>query len=183
MRKNLITTFLALLAFLAPLGTSAAGAAEGQATRELGRRIYQGFAENRLELWDGIVSPNVVMNSSGAWDVHGLDALKTWARGFHTAFHPRIDLVDEIIAGDRLVITVNLHWKHDGEFFGIRPTGRSGTSVEAFILTIRDGQVVQWNVADNTLDLAIYLWERGWPAPHNVDPPPIIRGTGAQPAR
>jgi hypothetical protein len=44
----------------------------------------------------------------------GIDALKTWAGAFLTAFAPRIDLVDEIHAVDengngRAVATLNLN--------------------------------------------------------------------------
>ena len=31
-------------------------------------------------------------------------------------------------------------------------------------------------VTANTLDLAIYEWERNWPIPHNIRPEPIIVG-------
>jgi hypothetical protein len=44
------------------------------------------------------------------------------------------------------------------------------------ILTIEAGKVVRIDIADNTLDLAIYEWERGWPVPHNVRPEPIVTG-------
>ncbi|HYE48569.1 MAG TPA: hypothetical protein VEB20_03190, partial [Azospirillaceae bacterium] len=60
--------------------------------------------------------------------------------------------------------------------FGVAPTGRRGTSVETLLLTISNGKVVRFGVADNTLDLAIYLWERGFPQQHNVVPPAIVKG-------
>lgn len=90
---------------------------------------------------------------------------------------PRIDLVDEFIAGDRALVTINQHWHHVGkDFFGIKPTGESGTSVEIFILWLRDGKVAQMNVADNTLDLAKYILEKGFEAPRGIEPPAIVKG-------
>ena len=44
------------------------------------------------------------------------------------------------------------------------------------LLTIQAHQVVRIDVADNTLDLGIYLWERNWPARHNVRPEPLVVG-------
>ena len=31
-------------------------------------------------------------------------------------------------------------------------------------------------VADTTLDMGLYLHERGWPLPQNIHPAPIIKG-------
>jgi hypothetical protein len=31
-------------------------------------------------------------------------------------------------------------------------------------------------VADNSLDLALYLWDRGWPHQHDVHPEILVRG-------
>ena len=94
----------------------------------------------------------------------------------------RIDLLDEHEALDedgngRSFITINLHWKHTGEFYSIPPTGREGTSVETLILTIENNKVTVMGVADMSLDLGIYLHQRGFPIPHNIRPKPIIEGT------
>ena len=64
----------------------------------------------------------------------GVEALN---KAFITAFRPRTDLIDHYVVGDRGAVTINLHWKHDGEAFnGIAPTGQSGTSVETFLLRL-----------------------------------------------
>jgi hypothetical protein len=44
------------------------------------------------------------------------------------------------------------------------------------LLTIQANKVVPVDVADNSLDLAIYLWGRGLPHPHNWTPPAIVVG-------
>ncbi|SFP44755.1 hypothetical protein SAMN03159463_04222 [Mesorhizobium sp. NFR06] len=73
-------------------------------------------------------------------------------------------------------ITFNLHWKHDREFMGLAPTFREGSSVETLLLTIRANKIVRIDVADTSLDLAICLWDRGWPHPHNWMPPAFVAG-------
>jgi hypothetical protein len=62
------------------------------------------------------------------------------------------------------------------EVFGLKPTGREGTSVETMLLTVRNGKVTRIDVGDNSLDLVVYMWDRGWNHPHNVRPDALIRG-------
>ena len=139
--------------------------------------IYKGFALQEFERWDGIIRPDVRSNSPAGRDIVGLQTLKDWNKAFHAAFRPRVDLIDHFVLGDRGLVTVNLHWKHDGgPFNGIAPTGKSGTSVESFQLRLENGQVTQWDVADNSLDLAMYLHDQGFPLPTFVTPPALIKG-------
>lgn len=146
------------------------------------RAIYDGFATHRFELWDGLIHPDIITNSTLGRGFVGVAALQGWVSEFHKAFAPAIDLVDEFATDTRAVVTVNLNWQHVGEFFGIKPTGRSGTSIETFTLTLKDGVVTQWDVSDATLDLVVYLIaERGMPYPQNVSPTPIVKGTRATP--
>jgi hypothetical protein len=144
------------------------------------REIYDAFQRDELHGWDGLIRDDVLVNSTAGRDVRGLDALKAFARVF-LDLAPQIDLVDEHLALDdngngRGFITFVLHWKHTQDFGGLAPTGREGTSVETMLLTVEAGQVVQIDVADNSLDLVIYMWERGWPMPHNVRPEAIVEG-------
>jgi hypothetical protein len=147
----------------------------------LTRELYDAFQSAQIDRWDAIISPNVVTNSPGGRGIEGIGPLKTWAAAFATTLAYQIDLVDEHLALDshgngRGFITFNLHWKHDREFMGLAPTFREGTSVETLLLTIQANKIVRVDVADNSLDLAIYLWDRGLPHPHNWTPPAIVAG-------
>jgi hypothetical protein len=149
-------------------------------TTTITREVYEAFQRVELHRWDAVIAADVLVNSPAAFGLKGLDALKEFAIGF-TDLGYRIDLVDEHLALDdqgngRGFITLTLHWKHTKDFGGLAPTGREGTSVETLLLTIRESQVVRIDVADNTLDLAIYEWERNWPLPHNVRPEPLVVG-------
>jgi hypothetical protein len=144
------------------------------------RELYDAFQRVELERWDDVIAGDVLVNSPAGYGMQGLAALKEFAATF-TDLGYRIDLVDEHLALDdagngRGFITFVLHWKHTKDFLGIAPTGREGTSVETMLLTIEGNQVVRIDVADNTLDLVIYMWDRGWPHPHNIRPEPIIEG-------
>ena len=144
--------------------------------------MYEGFQRGELGRWDAIVDKNVITNSSAKFGNQGIEGLKTWAGAFIEAFSPRIDLVDYINAIDengngRAVMTFNLNWTHTKPFFGVlQPTGRSGTSIENLIMTVKNGKVTRMEVADTTLDLVIYMHENGWVFPQNIRPEPIIRG-------
>jgi len=147
---------------------------------EITREFYEGFQRGKLDRWDALIAEDVLVNSPAGFDQHGLEAFKEFAVGF-LGIAKQIDLVDEHLALDgdgdgRGFITFNLHWKHDREFFGLAPTGREGTSVETALLTVRDHRIVRIDVADNTVDLPIYLWARRWANPHNINPEPLIVG-------
>lgn len=139
-------------------------------------RIYKGFSQNRLDLWDAVIHPDVRSNSPAGRNIDGLAALKEWNQSFIDSFRPRTDLVDHFVAGDRGLVTINLHWKHDRAFNGLAPTGKTGTSVENFILRIENGLVTRWDVADGSLDLAIYLHDEGLKMPTFVEPSALIKG-------
>ncbi|MEM9083215.1 MAG: ester cyclase [Planctomycetota bacterium] len=154
---------------------------KSEQSQSIPRRVYEAFQRGEFDRWDEVIAPDVEMNSSASFGTVGLDKVKAWAGSFLSAFSAQIDLVDEIDAVDasgngRAVATVNLIWQHTGDFFGLQPTGRSGTSVENLIMTVRNGKVVRMEVADTTLDLVIYMHERGWVFPQNIRPEPIVRG-------
>jgi hypothetical protein len=141
------------------------------------KEIFEGFAFNQTERWEAVVHPDVVGNSPAGRDIAGLAALQSWIRAFHEAFDLRIDLIDEFVIGDRGMVTVNLNWKHDrAPFFGLKPTGESGTSIESFLLKLTDGKVSSFTVADQSLDLALYLHAQGMEMPSRVRPPALIEG-------
>jgi hypothetical protein len=147
---------------------------------EIAREVYEGFQRVELDRWDAVMAEHVEINSPAGYGMPGLQPLKDWAQAF-ARFAKQIDLVDEHQAIDdegngRAFITFNLHWKHDEDFMGFAPTGREGTSVETMLMTVRDHKVTRIDVADNTVELMLYLWARGWPAPHGIRPEPIVSG-------
>jgi hypothetical protein len=147
----------------------------------LTREIYDAFQKQELDRWADLIAPDVEIDSPAGRGFKGLDVLTSWAGEFGGKLAYQIDLVDEHLALDaegsgRGFITFNLHWKHDQKCFGLEPTGREGTSVETMLLTIRSHRVTKIHVGDNSLDLVLYMWDRGWPHPHNVRPEPIVVG-------
>jgi len=144
------------------------------------REFYEAFQRVEFGRWDAIVAEDVLVNSPAGFGMRGLQTFKEFATQF-TDLGYRIDLVDEHVALDdrgtgRGFFTFCLNWKHTKDFGGLSPTGREGTSVETLIFTIAEHQITRMDVADNTLDLAIYEWQRGWPVPQSVHPDPLVIG-------
>jgi hypothetical protein len=144
------------------------------------REFYEGFQRAEFNRWDAIMAEDVLLDSPAARGVRGLSTFKEFAKQFSDLAY-RIDLVDEHLALDadgngRGFITFVLHWKHSKDFGGLAPTGREGTSVETILFTIQDREIRRMDVADNSLDLVIYLWQRQWAIPHNVHPDVIVVG-------
>jgi hypothetical protein len=144
------------------------------------RELYDAFQRVEFHRWDPIVSEDVLLNSPAGRGIRGLETFKDFAVQF-TELGYRIDLIDEHLALDengtgRGFVTFCLNWKHTKDFGGLAPTGREGTSVETMLLTIVENVITRIDVADNTLDLAIYEWQRGWPIPHNVRLEPLVTG-------
>jgi hypothetical protein len=145
------------------------------------RDIYDAFQKQELERWKTMIAPDVTIDSPAGRGFKGLDVLTGWAVEFGGKLAYRIDLIDEHLALDaegngRGFFTFNLHWKHDQKVFGLEPTGREGTSVETLLLTVRANRVTHIHVGDNSLDLVLYMWDRGWPHPHNVRPEALVVG-------
>src|SRR5262245_3535231 len=178
--RHLITVLAAsaIIAFPSIAGAQKPG--EGARPNRITYELYDAFQKVELERWDRVIEKDVRINSPAGYGMQGLQLLKDWAAAFANLAY-RIDLVDEHLALDaqgdgRGFITFVLHWKHAKDFYGLKPTGREGTSVETMLLTISKSRVVRIDVADNTLDLVLYLWDRNWPMPHDVRPEPIVRG-------
>jgi hypothetical protein len=149
-------------------------------TLSITREWYDAFQRAEVDRWDAIVAEDVLINSPAGYGMRGLEGLKEFAEGF-IGLGKRIDLVDEHLALDdqgtgRGFVTFCLHWSHTDDFAGLTPTGREGTQIETAIFEIVENEIVRLDVGDNTLDLSLYLWERNYPMPHNVDPEAIVVG-------
>ncbi len=156
--------------------------ASAQNNNSIGRQFYDAFQKGDFDKFDDIIHQDVVTISSGSYqNANGIEALKTWAKGFLTAFSARIDLVDELETKNRGFIAVNLNWKHVGDFFGMPPTGREGTSVEYLIYKIKDGKISEIRAADLSLDLVTYMKESGFPVRMGMHPEPLIKGIERRP--
>lgn len=57
------------------------------------RELYDAFQTGEFDRWDVLVAEDVRVNSTMGRDIHGRDALKSWAKQFVEALQSRVDLV------------------------------------------------------------------------------------------
>ena len=84
----------------------------------------------------------------------GLDALRVYHEGFLTGFLPafsnaRIEFVQQVAEGDRVVSQMLFRADHTGPLFGNPPTGKAVTLSSIRIDRFEGGKIAEhWSVAD-----------------------------------
>ncbi|MCB9456428.1 MAG: ester cyclase [Anaerolineaceae bacterium] len=82
---------------------------------------------------------------------HGIDGHNRLVALLHAAFPDIHYTIDDIFAeADRVCVRVTLHGTHEGDFFGIPPTGKHVMVGGTHILRIRDGKIAEhWGNNDD----------------------------------
>ena len=115
------------------------------------RVVEEMFNQGDIALANELISPDCVHHIPGRPPVRGLTALRDWLRltlSIFPDFHAIVE--DEIAEGDRVVQRITCYGTHEGEFSGVRPTGRQ---VSFQIIEISragpDGRFAEhWSTAD-----------------------------------
>lgn len=99
--------------------------------KEASRRFLdEAFNQGRLDVVDELVAPEFVSHDPGvpSGETTGPEAVKELIAGYRAAFpdlHLTID--DQIEEGDRVATRWTAVGTHDGDFWGMEPTGRQAT--------------------------------------------------------
>jgi steroid delta-isomerase-like uncharacterized protein len=114
-------------------------------------RFYEGlWNEGRLEVADEILAEDIRFRGSLGTEVEGRDGFLGYVERVRAAFpdfHNRID--DLIDAGDRAVVRLTCTGTHQGDVFGIAPTGRRISYVAIAIFKFGDEMIEEgWVVGD-----------------------------------
>ena len=113
--------------------------------KALVRRVFEAFNNQNLAVVEELVAPDYVWH--GALPPGISPDLAGWRQGriaFLTAFPDLHVVVEDLIAeGDKVVARLTLRGTHQGDFFGIPPTGKqlSWTGIE--IDRIEHGKYVE----------------------------------------
>ena len=91
--------------------------------------------------------------------INGREEYKQVFSSFYDAFPPVSDLVieDSFAANDRVVVRFRSPQKHVKDFFGVAATGRVITLIEAHIMRLRNGKIVENVVSDTNLEFEMLL--------------------------
>jgi steroid delta-isomerase-like uncharacterized protein len=108
------------------------------------------FNKRRLDAIDEFISPDYVLRTAATGMPAGRDAVRGSIAAYLAGFSDLRISVDELVAeGDRVVGLFTFTGTHDGDLFGIPPTGRAISVRQMAMYRIRDGQVVEeWEVSD-----------------------------------
>lgn len=139
------------------IGPSVAPVEEEALTRLQAENILSIYLEARnrpnLELLDSIYHPEVVVHDcSEPADLRGLAALKDYYRASHRGLPDlKMEIIDWLYAGDRLVSRWQVTGTHQGELRGLAPTGRSLRFSGVAIDRVVDDRIVEEWVDYNPL--------------------------------
>ena len=107
--------------------------------------------QGKLEVLDEIIAPDYINHSSSIPDpVPGPIGLKPIVAAMRLAFPDLHYEVHDLVVGEgKVAVRCTMTGTHQGEFFGIPPTGQSVRVTQLQIEYIRNGQIVEhWRQTD-----------------------------------
>ena len=77
-------------------------------------------------------------------DIEGIDAFKAYYNNYLTGFSDaEFNIVDVFGQGNKIVKHWNFKGTHDGDFFGIPPTGKKIDLIGTTLVSMKDGKILQ----------------------------------------
>jgi steroid delta-isomerase-like uncharacterized protein len=123
--------------------------------RAIVRRFWGVWEEGKLGLVDELVAPDYVNHSPGMpGQPEGPEGVKAVIRMFRAGMPDlRVIIEDMIAEGDKVVIRYRIEGTHEGELFGVPPTGRRVSIESITVERVSGGKIREhWRVTD-TLDM------------------------------
>lgn len=120
--------------------------------KDLGYRWAELWNANvDLAIIDELVAPDFVSHSAPVGLPAGREGVKQWVSLFHKAFPDIYSTAEDVIVdGDKVVERFIAGGTHQGEFFGIPPTGKKGMITGINILRVANGKIVEhWGNSDD----------------------------------
>ncbi len=119
------------------------------------RRFWGVWEEGNIGLVDELVAPDYVNHSPGIPDQpEGPEGIKAVVSMFRGGMPDLRVVIDDMIAeGDKVAVRYTIEGTHEGDLFGVSPTGRR-LSIQSFTVErVSDGKIREhWRVTD-TLDM------------------------------
>ena len=124
-----------------------------EANKRLARRVPEEIAtERNSDAIDEVFAVDAVEHGSFGRSATGRDEIRARIEGFHDAFPDFEARVEDIVAeGDLVAMRVTLSGRHEGDFMGREPTGKSFEAGNVVFTRIEDGMIAErWIQADVT---------------------------------
>lgn len=123
-----------------------------------GRVHREILEEGRLELVDELYTEDAVIHGAVAGDVEGREAIAAYLDTMQQALAP-VDVTEDIVVGEGDLVSVRRTdtYTHEGELFGVEPTGDPVTTTGHVIVRVEDGRVAEVWLASPILELLVQL--------------------------
>jgi steroid delta-isomerase-like uncharacterized protein len=116
------------------------------------RRYFSVFEQGNIDLLDELLAPDYINHTPATPDLPtGPEGVKGVVSMFRSAMPDLKVVVDDMIAeGDKVATRYTLEGTHQGELFGVPPTGQL-LSIKSFTVErVSDGKIRDhWRVSDN----------------------------------
>jgi steroid delta-isomerase-like uncharacterized protein len=115
--------------------------------KALARRLFEeGFSQGHVEVVDEVLAPDFVCYdpNSESGEVRGAETIKGEIEYFRNAVPDLTYTIEDQIAEDDKVVTrYTVSGTHQGEFFGVAPTGKQITMTGVSIDRFEGGKMVE----------------------------------------
>jgi steroid delta-isomerase-like uncharacterized protein len=136
----------------------------------IARRYFEEVLGGHLDVADEIIAEEVAFYGPayGSPPISGLNEFKGFVTYLRSAF-PDIHFTpeEEIVAGDRVTGRFMMHGTHQGEWFGIAPTGKQWTMSGVDLFRVNGGKIAEIRVFYDTFGFVQQLG--AVPAPAQVE--------------
>jgi steroid delta-isomerase-like uncharacterized protein len=116
------------------------------------RRYFSVFEQGNIDLLDELLAPDYVNHTPATPDLPtGPEGVKGVVNMFRSAMPDLKVVIEDMIAeGDKVATRYTLEGTHEGELFGVPPTGQR-LSIKSFTVErVSDGKIRDhWRVSDN----------------------------------
>jgi steroid delta-isomerase-like uncharacterized protein len=131
----------------------------GEDLKAVARRELEIFATGNLDIADEIIAPDYVGHDPAQPEpTRGPAGVKEAAAGYRAAFPDLTVTVEQQVAeGDTVVTRWTATGTHEGELFGIAPTGKQATVTGISVERVVDGKVVEDHTNWDTYGMMVQL--------------------------
>ena len=129
---------------------SPTGIPDLEANKAVARRFLDAFDAGDPAIMDEVLAPDFVHRSAGPGEPASREGQMGVVAAFATAFPDGQSTVEHLIAeGDTVVLRWTFTGTHQGDFFGIPPTGKQVTTQGIDWYHLQGGQITElWDVID-----------------------------------
>lgn len=136
------------------------------------RRYFDVYEQGNIELLDELLSPDYVNHTPATPELPtGPEGVKGVVTMFRSAMPDlRVVIEDMIAEGDKVATRYTLEGTHEGELFGVPPTGNRLSIKSMTVERVSDGKIRDhWRVTDS-LDMMQQLGVVPEPGQEDVEP-------------